>query len=254
MSTAAIQNRFGIVIPCYNEEKRLKISSFVEFLKNNREIFIVFVNDGSTDNTYDLLQKIDKELPENTHLIDQKNNLGKAEAIRNGVGYLLENDRTCFIGYWDSDLSAPLSEIPNFIDLLSAQENLQLIMGSRIKRLGAEVRRSEFRHYFGRIFATAVSIILNLPVYDTQCGAKLMRRETAKIIFRDPFVSHWFFDVELIARIIGAFGYPRTMDCIFELPLSTWIDDGQSKVKMIDFLRTPLELLRIRNKYKAVLK
>jgi len=126
-------------------------------------------------------------------------------------------------------------------------------MGSRIKRLGANIKRSEIRHYFGRIFGTATSLILKLPVYDTQCGAKLIRRDLAEIIFRDQFISRWLFDVELIARIIAELGHFKTLDCIYELSLETWIDEGKSKVKTIDILHSPYELMLIRHQYRKAL-
>ena len=243
----------GIVVPCYNESKRLETSSFFNFLEKSTDIFFVFINDGSTDSTSSVLKKISDEYPDRVHIIDLPINLGKAEAIRNGIRYLL-NNKDCLIGYWDADLSTSLFEIPIFIDYLAKHQNIHFIMGSRIKRMGASIKRSIARHYFGRIFSTAVSIILKLPVYDTQCGAKLIRRELAEIIFQDRFISRWLFDVELIARIIRAYGYSKTMDCIFELPLSSWIDEGESKVKIMDFLRSPYELLRIKLQYWAVLK
>lgn len=127
-------------------------------------------------------------------------------------------------------------------------------MGFRIKRMGADVRRSGSRHYFGRIFATAVSILPKLPVYDTQCISKPIDRGLAEIIFHYRFISRWFFDVELIARIIAAYGNSEAIGCIFGLSLTTWIDHGKSKIKMVDFLGMPYELLQIRYRYKPILK
>ena len=245
---------YGIVIPCFNEGQRLNTSLFVEFVRHHENITFVFVNDGSTDNTHDLLMTMADEFPQMIHIVELKSNSGKAEAVRSGINYILKNNKPSLVGYWDADLSTPLSEIFQFIHFLKEHQEILFLMGCRLKRLGANIARSKNRHYSGRIFATAVSIILKLPVYDTQCGAKLMRPKLAEKIFRDEFISRWFFDIELIARIVAEFGHLKTLDCIYEFPLETWIDQGKSKVKIIDFLRSPIELIRIRQKYREALR
>ena len=90
-----------------------------------------------------------------------------------------------------------------------------------------------------------MSNILNIPVYDTQCGAKIFLAEFAEIIFSEKFLSRWFFDVELFARSIEHVGRQNTIDGILESPLSQWHDQGQSKVTWVNVLQTPFELLRI---------
>lgn len=247
-------NTYGIVIPCFNEGQRLNTSNFIEFLKCHENIFFVFVNDGSTDNTHDLLASMAHECSEMIHITELKSNSGKAEAIRCGMNYILKSYKTALVGYWDADLSTPLSEIPRFIHFLTEHQKILFLMGSRIKRLGTEIKRSGIRHYLGRIFATAVSIILKLPVYDTQCGAKLIRRELAEKIFHEPFISRWLFDVELIARVIAKFGHLKAIGSIYEFPLNVWIDEGKSKVKRSDFLRALYELILIRYKYRTAFK
>ena len=87
--------------------------------------------------------------------------------------------------------------------------------------------------------------MLNIPVYDTQCGAKIFLAEFAEFIFTEKFLSRWFFDVELFARSIEHFGRQNTVHSFLELPLSQWHDQGQSKITWANVLQTPLELLRI---------
>ena len=124
-------------------------------------------------------------------------------------------------------------------------------MGVRISRLGAEVFRLKSRHYVGRVFATAVSMILKLPIYDTQCGMKLLDSKIVQTLFRDQFVSKWLFDVELLIRL-RQIDY-KIEDVVFEHPLRKWEDVAGSKVNFIDFLKAPFQLLKIYFSYNKYL-
>src|SRR5262249_50217201 len=123
----------------------------------------------------------------------------------------------------------------------------------RVKLLGRSVQRHVLRHYVGRIFATAVSIMLRLGVYDTQCGAKLFRvTPRLEERFRDPFISGWIFDVELIAREIQArrrHQQPQVDQIIYEHPLRQWHDVPGSKIRLHDWIAGAWELWRIYRKY-----
>tara|TARA_B100000945_G_C20345274_1_gene579432 strand:- start:340 stop:1113 length:774 start_codon:yes stop_codon:yes gene_type:complete len=235
----------GIVVPCYNEIDRIHLSEFSQFLSSNDFIFICFVNDGSTDGTQKKLADFVNLNPKRSKLISLSENQGKAEAVRQGVITLLNSSRFQFIGYWDADLATPLTDIKGFIHMFKSNKELKVVCGSRILKLGSSIRRSVFRHYFGRIFATVVSIMLKIPVYDTQCGAKIFLAEYAEFIFSEKFLSRWFFDVELFARIIENIGRKNTINSVHELPLKKWHDQGHSKVTWTHVLQTPMELLRI---------
>ncbi len=235
----------GIVVPCYNEMNRIQLSEFSQFLISNDFIFFCFVNDGSTDGTQKILADFVNLNPERSQLINLSKNQGKAEAVRQGINTLLKSSKFQLVGYWDADLAAPLTEIRGFIHKFKSNNELKAVCGSRILRLGSSIRRSVFRHYFGRIFATVVSNMLKIPVYDTQCGAKIFLAEFAEYIFSEKFLSRWFFDVELFARSIEHIGRQNTIHGVFELPLSQWHDQGQSKVTWANVLQTPLELLKI---------
>ena len=235
----------GIVVPCYNEMDRIQLSEYSQFLSSNDSIFFCFVNDGSTDGTHRKLSDFVNRNPERCRVINLSDNQGKAEAVRQGINTMLKTSKYQFVGYWDADLATPLAEIPVFIGKFQSNKELNAVCGSRILRLGSSIRRSVFRHYLGRVFATIVSNILNIPVYDTQCGAKLFRTEHAELIFSKPFLSRWFFDVELFARSIEHIGRKNTVHSFLELPLSQWHDQGQSKITWANVFQTPLELLRI---------
>jgi glycosyltransferase involved in cell wall biosynthesis len=196
----------GIVVPCYNEEERLQLSEFSRFFKTNNTTFFCFVDDGSTDGTKKIVADFVKKNPKRAQAVFLSFNQGKAEAVRQGIKTFFQTYDFKLVGYWDADLATPLSTIPEFIDKFRSNRELVAVCGSRILRLGASIHRSVFRHYFGRVFATIASNILKIPVYDTQCGAKLFRTEHAELIFSKPFLSCWFFDVELFARSIELMG------------------------------------------------
>jgi glycosyltransferase involved in cell wall biosynthesis len=241
-----------IVIPCYNEEKRFQSARFIAFKSLSHTIKFLFVDDGSTDETLRLLKNLNTVNPGKFQVLHLFHNCGKAEAVRQGVLAALASHPN-YIGYWDADLATPLEAIDDLIEIAETWPELQLIMGSRVKLLGRNVERSRMRHYLGRVFATAVSIVLEIAVYDTQCGAKLFRICPAtKSLFQQPFVSRWIFDVEILARLLLAM---RQQDCmqpkqaIYEFPLREWRDIPGSKVRPSDFIRAPWELLRIRQCY-----
>ena len=158
-------------------------------------------------------------------------------------------DGVAYTGFWDADLATPLYVIPDLLHHLASQPELAMVFGSRVRLLGHFIHRRPVRHYLGRCFATAVSIVLELPVYDTQCGAKLFRcTPQLHEVISTPFESRWIFDVEIIARFLvlqkenPAFGHYA----IYEHPLPAWEDVTGSKVGPFDFLKAFYQLLRIR--------
>lgn len=236
--------RICIVIPCYNESKRLPIQDFESFIDTN-EICFCFVDDGSSDNTFAVLETLSKKFEEKVKVIRNISNVGKAESVRNGVLFSLSSQNFDFIGYFDADLATPLEEINHFMKFLEGSSNYSFALGSRIKRLGVKIERIAARHYMGRIFATFASLVLNLPVYDTQCGAKILSNELARQIFDKPFISKWLFDIELIAR--ANILYP--VNVFIEVPLNEWIEKGDTKIKFSDVLKFPVDLLKIKKFY-----
>ena len=240
--------RVCIVIPCYNEEKRLNVSELIDFIKLN-DIDFCLVNDGSTDNTIKLLNTVKDESNSKVEVLNLKSNAGKAEAVRTAFRDILGKNKYDFIGYFDADLSTPLEEIHNLIQHFKTKD-YYFIFGSRVKIIGKEIIRKAYRHYLGRIFATVVSHILGMPVYDTQCGAKIFNVKMTDGIFEEKFVSRWFFDIEIFLRYIRKYTLDNTMKTILEVPLNKWEDKGGSKLKLWDFLKVPVELLKIRTKYR----
>lgn len=238
-------SKTGIVVPCYNEETRLSIKSFAKFFETFPKIHFCFINDGSRDDTRKILEELASVWRDQVSVIHLENNKGKAEAIRAGVQHILSSRDLEFIGYWDADLSTPLDEITEFVEILSTYTYSQLVCGSRIRRMGAKIDRRWHRHYLGRLFATFASFLLDIPIYDTQCGAKLMKANLALKVFSEPFRTKWIFDVELLARVIKTLGRKEIEMAIVEVPLRCWIEKSASKLRFYDFIKCPWELIKI---------
>jgi len=243
-------NQICFIVPCYNEEKRLPTEEFENYLQNNTNDFFYFVNDGSQDNTIGVLNQLHSKYKSTTKVIDLPENSGKAEAVRQGMIEACKSDQFKYVGFLDADLATPLNEIPSFREHINRSPNKLIYMGSRIKRLGAHIERKILRHYIGRIFATEASFLLGLPVYDTQCGAKLFDANLAKEIFGTAFRSKWLFDVELLFRTINILGKKEALEKIYEIPLNTWYEKTGSKIKIMDMLTVPIDLLAIYFYYK----
>ncbi len=239
-----------VIVPCYNEASRLDVAAILQCAAANRRIHFLLVNDGSADGTAAVLARLSEELPSQIRALNLPRNSGKAEAIRAGANALASWRPFDYAGYLDADLSAPLSSLAELEAALEADPSYDLAMGSRVALLGRTIRRNAWRHYVGRVFATAVSLMLDLPVYDTQCGAKLFRVRLIPEVFAEPFVTRWFFDVEMIFRLLHARGRERGSASIVEVPLATWIEKPGTKLSLGDFLTTPVELLRIWRRYR----
>jgi dolichyl-phosphate beta-glucosyltransferase len=248
-SVAPVGPQITIVVPCYNEAKRLDVERFRAFVAAHPEVGFLFVDDGSTDGTAEVIGGMSAADPVHFALHSQPQNGGKAEAVRAGMLRALEG-RPRYAGYWDADLATPLAEIPRFVDALDHHPEREICFGSRVRLLGRSIDRRPARHYLGRLFATVASYVLDLAVYDTQCGAKMFRvtDHTAEL-FREPFCVNWTFDVEIIARVEARRALSESDTCIYELPLNEWRDVAGSKVRPTDFVRGILEMLRIYTKY-----
>ena len=246
-----------VVVPCYNEATRLPQAAFRDYLATASDIRFIFVNDGSRDGTLAMLQQLRGEFPNRIEVLDRKTNCGKGEAVRHGILHALQSKALqgpCgAVGFWDADLATPLSAIADLLSALNSKPDLQMVLGSRVKLMGRDIQRKPSRHYLGRVFATVVSTLLRLPVYDTQCGAKLFRAdpETARI-FADPFSSRWVFDVEILARFIGERNgnVDSIRRSIYEFPLLAWRDIEGSRLRPVDFARAFVDVVKIHRKYR----
>jgi glycosyltransferase involved in cell wall biosynthesis len=240
-----------VVVPCYNEASRLDVNAFAGFAAHT-DIRLLFVDDGSTDKTLELLRSLENAHPTQIGVLSLRTNVGKAEAVRVG---LLEacRSRPTYVGFWDADLATPLEDIKVFEQLLDSRPDIEMVFGSRVNLLGRSVHRKLARHYIGRVFATAAAFVLGIGIYDTQCGAKMFRVSDRFVQqLQEPFVGGWIFDVEMIAREISSrrgTNLPHTRTIIYEYPLTVWRDVAGSKIKPRDWLAVSANLGRIYFKY-----
>jgi len=239
-----------VVVPCYNEARRLRLDDFERFLcdPHNDQITLLFVNDGSKDGTLSILESLRSRFPERVFVHNQERNRGKAEAVRNGMLRVIASGQAQITGFWDADLATPMAQIHDLLDLMTADGRLNLIFGARVRLLGHAIHRQPLRHYLGRGFATVVSLLFKIPIYDTQCGAKLFRvTEDLERVLSKPFLSRWIFDVEMLARFLAVHGgdTQRLEGEICEYPLPEWTDVAGSKVRAFDFFKAVGELATI---------
>lgn len=231
-----------LTIPCYNEAARLDVDEVARLLEDRR-VDALLVNDGSTDRTAELLADIATRHGARVRVLDLSPNGGKGEAVRRGMLDALSRGSEV-VGYLDADFATPPRELTRLLDALE-ESDAKVVLGARIARLGAVVERNPARHYLGRVFATAASTVLDLAVYDTQCGAKLFRDTPAlREALAEPFRSRWAFDVELIGRLTAA-SDPLTKEHFLEVPLGEWRDKRGSKLAGPAMLKAGADVLKL---------
>jgi glycosyltransferase involved in cell wall biosynthesis len=237
---SAILKNICLVIPCYNEESRLNIG---EYRKFSDRIYFLFVNDGSSDGTLKLLEN---EAAGFASVLNLERNSGKAEAVRRGMMHLKTlpfYDEMEWGGFWDADLATPLDEVENMLKFGNGIcPDADAVFGSRIYRLGSEIKRSPMRRFISRFFCLIFKTIYRIDTYDSQCGAKIFKKEVMDVAFSEPFISRWIFDVEIILRLKNF--------RIVEYPVKKWVDVKGSKVmKLGNVVTISRDIFRLWKKY-----
>jgi len=242
-----------LVVPCYNEAARLDEAAFLSWAASAPpHASLLLVDDGSTDDTARVLSRLAAAAPRRIRTLALAPNGGKAEAVRRGMlAALAAAGKGSAVGYWDADLATPLDALAEFEAVLDAPgSSCEMVFGARVGLLGRDIRRKMTRHYLGRVFATLASHVLRLPIYDTQCGAKLFRvTDDLATALGTPFRTRWTFDVELIARFVvlkrRRAAAERAERVIYELPLRRWTDVPGSKLGALSVLRMGVELMDV---------
>jgi glycosyltransferase involved in cell wall biosynthesis len=236
-----------LVVPCYNEATRLDAAAFTVMVDEIPGLNLLFVDDGSRDATAEVHRRLCAARPARIESLSLPHNQGKAEAVRQGLLHALAGP-AAEVGYLDADLATPPVEVQRLCALFRGQDQFDVLLASRVRLLGRTIDRNPGRHYLGRVFATAASLVLRIPVYDTQCGAKLLRRSPALThALAAPFQGRWTFDVELLGRLVtGAPAIaPLPLARIHEEPLLVWRDVKGSKLNPTHVLQAGLELVPI---------
>ncbi|MFT5078790.1 MAG: dolichyl-phosphate beta-glucosyltransferase [Saprospiraceae bacterium] len=241
----------GIIIPCYNEEKRLNQDAFVKFIKENPEYHLCFVNDGSTDDTASVLKAMRNQAPLDITIIDIKKNMGKATAVRAGARYLYTKDDIAYLGFMDADLSTDFKDFKDLVKTLKSNNNLSVVFGSRNSGVTG-VERNLVRGLFSKVIKIFILFILGLPILDTQCGAKVFTKSIVPVVYGEAFISRWLFDVEIFLRLKAFFGKQKVMNIIREQALMRWVHVDDSKLGLKESLVIPARLFHIWTRYNFV--
>ncbi len=237
-------NKIAIIIPCYNEEKRLNKQKILE-LSGEQDVTVFLANDGSTDSTLRILEAIALENPKKISVLHFEKNLGKAGVIFKAINQVLMQEKYDYIGYFDADFSTPLQELFRMISELK-NSNFEFIFGSRVKLLNSKINRKISRHYIGRIIITLINVKFKLAIYDTQCGAKIFSKKMVESAFNVPFYTSWLFDVEVFIRL-------RKKKLLVngkEFPLHEWIDVEGSKLNWKHGIKIFREIFKLYKSYK----
>ena len=229
--------KYSIVIPAYNEAKRLgssleRVGNYVNAQHWDAEVIVV--NDGSHDATPDLVREFAQRFPF-LRLIENPGNRGKGYSVRNGMLHASGE----LLLFSDADLSAPIEEAPKLFSAI--QNGAGIAIGSRWIRPETQTKRQKLmRQFYGRAFNVVLRILLRLKQKDTQCGFKAFTREAAQKIFPLQQIERWGFDPEIL--YLGRhFGFR-----IDEVPV-VWADVGGTRISPLrDGMRMILEVLRVR--------
>ena len=239
----------SIIVPCYNEANRFPSARYLSYLNTATEVNLVFVDDGSADTTTDVLNNIATAFPQQVTVLVLKENQGKAGAVRHGMLWALKETSSDRLAYLDADLSTSLEECERLAKGIN--NHFRFVFGSRILKTDNQIERKWYRFLIGRVVATAISTLLGISVYDTQCGCKILQRELVELAFKDTFSSRWLFDVEIFFRLIRAFGKEEMIAFSKEVPLDQWIDTEDSRVKFTYMFRLWVDLATIYFRYRS---
>jgi dolichyl-phosphate beta-glucosyltransferase len=228
---------YSIVIPAYNESARLgatleKVLAYVRAQGWNAEVIVV--NDGSRDNTADIVRMFAAKDP-TLRLVENPGNRGKGYSVRHGM-LTAEGEIVIFS---DADLSSPIEEATKLLQAL--EEGADIAIGSRWLRAETQTHRQPLhRQLFGRIFNLMLRLTLGLQFKDTQCGFKAFKQPAVRAIFPLQKIERWGFDPEILflARKRGF--------KVKEVPVA-WGHSGGARINpLVDGSRMFLEMLRIR--------
>jgi dolichyl-phosphate beta-glucosyltransferase len=225
----------SIIIPAYNEEKRLpeSLEQVVQFVAQQEyPIEVIVVDNNSSDATGRIAADFAEEFPYVRALFE--GHQGKGAAVRTGM----LAGRGDYLVICDADFSMPVEEVTKFVP--SNGHGYDVAIASREVPGARRVGEPEYRHLMGRVFNLIVRGLAVPHIQDTQCGFKSFRREVAQDVFSLQTITGWGFDVEVLFIALKR-GYN-----MIEIPI-TWYYKPQSRISPIrDSVNMVLEVLRVR--------
>jgi len=228
---------YTIILPAFNEGSRIGpgLEKALAFVREQRwNVEIIVVNDGSRDDTADIVKSFMLQAPE-IRLLENPGNRGKGYSVRNGM----LNARGDILFFSDADFSSPIYEAAKL--LAAIEQGADVAFGSRWLLAETQTRRqSLLRQFVGRAYNLVLRAVLGLPYKDTQCGFKAFTRKAAEIIFTRQQIEGWGFDPEIlfIARKYAL----KLSEVAVE-----WANDDRSKINpIVDGIKMFCELLTIR--------
>jgi len=239
----------GVVIPCYNEAERLPTDEFKKFIDKNLGYHVCFVNDGSKDNTLEVLEKLRHGKEDYISIYNCEKNGGKAEAVRLGMLHLNTKNQYNYIGFLDADLSTNFEDFQGLVNTISTSD-FQIVTGSRMSRMGADITKESSSAIINNTINFFIRKTLGMDIKDTQCGAKVMTKEIIEKTFKTKFLTKWLFDVEIFMRMKKAYGSAKAKELICEQPLKRWIHADGSKLSFKDSLKIVGQIGQIAISYK----
>lgn len=235
--TEELRPAYSIIIPAYNEGARLgltleKVLAYIADQHWDAEV--IAVNDGSRDNTADVIRGFADRNPR-LQLLENPGNRGKGYSVRNGMMHA----RGEILLFSDADLSSPIEEAPKLFAALS--NGADVAIGSRWLRSDLQTQRQPlYRQLFGRTFNLMLRIVLGLNFKDTQCGFKAFTRRAANMIFPLQNIERWGFDPELL-YLAKKFKLK-----VVEVPVAWAHAEGTRISPLRDGTKMFLEMLKIR--------
>ncbi len=237
MLTTSRMPKYSIIIPAYNEGARLgpALESVLSHADTNRwDAEVIVVDDGSQDDTADLVRRRAKENP-SLHLLQNPGNHGKGYSVRNGM----LNARGEILLFTDADLSAPIEQASKLFGAI--ESGADVAIGSRWLQPNLQThRQSLLRQFYGRSFNLFLQLLLGLKFKDTQCGFKAFSRNAAVTLFSKQTIDGWGFDAELL-YLASRLGLK-----VIEIPV-VWSDAAGTRIHPLrDGLRMVQEAMLIR--------
>lgn len=255
-----MRNRsIGLVIPVYNEASRLDLTYLSEIAKIP-ELFLLFVDDGSTDSSSDLLIS-NFEKFSNVEILKLDLNSGKSEAVRQGWLFFNRSEHREILAFLDCDGAFSLKDILRCIakarEILRSQESankdsqlvgFEALWTSRLNIAGRSIERSRKRHVAGRIFTKIIGLVFKKLPWDTQSGLKFfINDKNFQSTIEERFITRWLFEIEILLRFENLNLRPYL---IWEEVLDQWKDVGGSKIKASHTFLIFIQFLRLIRQHK----